>query len=42
MAATVIPCLLQERKLFSNNFLYFLSSSLAAAVALCTAGAVTL
>lgn len=41
MAATVIPRLLREWKLFSNNFLNFLSSS-AAAVALCTNCAVAL
>ena len=41
MAATVIPRLLREWKLFSNNFLNFLSSS-AAAIALCASAAVTL
>lgn len=37
MAATVIPRLLREWKLFSNNFL-----SSAAAIALCASAAVTL
>lgn len=41
MAATVILHLLREWKLFSNNFLNFLSSS-AAAIALCASAAVTL